>query len=122
MFHLLSLKTTFEDVYGTGFRKVTYEKYTQRITTTEANVYVYDCVFSGCTGTSSGGALFCGDTIYRLLVEQSSFISCKSIVYTIFTTVPIAAVAGNLPVILDALEAPVDPPLPLLLTSNKNIV
>ena len=45
----------------------------------------------------------------KLVIVAKSFISCKSIVYTIFTTVPIAAVAGNLPVILDALEAPVDP-------------
>ena len=57
----------------------------------------------------------------KLVIVAQSFISCKSIVYTIFTTVPIAAVAGNLPVILDALEAPVDPPLPLLLTSNNSL-
>ena len=57
----------------------------------------------------------------KLVIVAKSFISCKSIVYTIFTTVPIAAVAGHLPVILDALEAPVDPPLPLLLTSNNSL-
>jgi hypothetical protein len=74
------LKRTFVDVYGTGYStsNFTGPEYTQSITTNAQNVYVHDCVFRDCSSTTEGGALSCGTSVNRLLVEQTSFISCKT--------------------------------------------
>jgi hypothetical protein len=74
-------KTTFDDFYGPGntnIKEYTGTKYTGRIATTDQNVYVHDCFFQSCSSSSDGGALNCGSTIYKLLVDQASFISCRT--------------------------------------------
>ena len=79
MFHLLSLKTTFEDVYGLGYspQEYTGTEYTQRKDVSgNENVYVHDCVFRNISSSEDGGALYCSSIVHKLLVEQSSFISC----------------------------------------------
>ena len=75
---LLFQKRSFSDVYGTSYSPTNFSgnKYTQTLTTTANDFYVFDCVFSYCLSSSHGGALSCGSSVYRLLVEQSSFISC----------------------------------------------
>jgi hypothetical protein len=75
------LKGAFDDVYGSGLNptKFTAPEYTnRRIDTSTSNVYVHNCVFNGCTSSSNGGAILCSSSVLRLLVEQSSFISCKA--------------------------------------------
>jgi hypothetical protein len=74
------VKRTFSDVYGQGYSPKEYKgpQYTQTITPNENYVYVHDCVFSYCSSSSNGGALNCGDTIYKLFVEQTTFISCST--------------------------------------------
>jgi hypothetical protein len=71
----------FSDIYGPGQTTVRIfvgTKYTGRQTPTDQNVYVYDCVFQSCSSSSTGGALFCGSNVYKLLVKQTSFVSCKT--------------------------------------------
>jgi hypothetical protein len=75
------LKTAFDDFYGPGntnIKDYKNTKYTGQITPTDQNVYVHDCVFQSCSSSSDGGAISCGNTVYKLLVEQTSFISCKT--------------------------------------------
>jgi hypothetical protein len=43
-----------------------------------SNVYILNCLFNGCTSGSKGGALSCGTSVTYLLVESSSFFSCKT--------------------------------------------
>jgi hypothetical protein len=42
-----------------------------------SSVYVLNCLFNGCTSGSSGGALYC-TSVTSLLIESSSFFSCKT--------------------------------------------
>jgi hypothetical protein len=53
------------------------QKYTLRQTPSVANVYISRCLFDQITSTSSGGAMHCTAVIY-LLIESSSFFSCKT--------------------------------------------
>jgi predicted outer membrane repeat protein len=78
---LFFLKRAFADVYGPGYTNIEQysdPKYTSRITPTSNNVYVHNCVFQDCSSSSSGGAIYCGSTVYKFLVEQTSFTSCKT--------------------------------------------
>ena len=79
MFHLLSLKTSFEDVYGLDYspQEYTGPEYKERTDASgNESVYVHDCVFRDISSSVDGGALYCSSSVQRLLVEQSSFISC----------------------------------------------
>jgi len=50
-----------------------------RQTPSAASVYVSNCLFSGCTISSgNGGALSCSTSTTYLLVESSSFFTCKT--------------------------------------------
>jgi hypothetical protein len=75
------LKRTFADVYGRDYTPTIYTapEYTdRRIDATATNVYVHDCVFRSCSSSSNGGTISCSSNVYRLLVEETSFISCKT--------------------------------------------
>ena len=74
------LKRIFEDVYGSGYNITEYAEpeYTKTLTATANNVYVHDSVFLYCSSSSNGGALYCSSNVYKLLVEQSFFISCNT--------------------------------------------
>jgi hypothetical protein len=74
-------KTSFDDFYGPGNTNIKEYKesiYTVTITPTDQNVYVHNCVFHYCSSSSSGGALNCGSSVYKLLVEHTTFISCMT--------------------------------------------
>jgi hypothetical protein len=74
-------KTDFADFYGPGYTNVkqyTDPKYTVGIAPTDQNVYVHDCLFQSCSSSSSGGAISCSSSVYKLLVYQASFISCTT--------------------------------------------
>jgi hypothetical protein len=53
------------------------KEYGTRQTPSDTNVYVSDCLFNSVTSTSHGGALCCTSVKY-LLVESSSFFTCKT--------------------------------------------
>jgi hypothetical protein len=53
------------------------KEYTSTETPSVANVYVLNCLFNKCSSSSNGGALSCSSVTY-LLVESSSFFSCKT--------------------------------------------
>jgi hypothetical protein len=75
------LKGSFEDVYGKGLNPTHYTRIEYggtRLTPNANNVYVYDCFFHDISYSSNGGAINCGSSVYKLLIEQSSFISCKT--------------------------------------------
>jgi hypothetical protein len=74
------LKSTFADVYGSGYTPSNYTgpEYTQTITPNANYVYVHDSVFRSCSSSSSGGAINCGSSVYKLLIEQTTFISCST--------------------------------------------
>jgi hypothetical protein len=77
---MIFLKRAFADVYGQGYNPTNYSghEYTQRLTPNSVNVYVQSCLFNGCSSSSDGGALYCSGSDYKLLVEQTSFISCMT--------------------------------------------
>jgi hypothetical protein len=54
------------------------KEYTSKLTLSDTNVYVSNCLFNKCTSTGDGGALFCSTSVIRLLVDSSSFLSCKA--------------------------------------------
>jgi hypothetical protein len=75
------IRTSFSDFYGPGqtnIRQYAESKYGGTINPTDQNVHVHDCFFHFCSSSSSGGALYCSSNVYKLLVEQSSFISCRA--------------------------------------------
>jgi hypothetical protein len=51
--------------------------YTSTQTPSASSVYILNCLFNGCTSGSNGGALSCTSVTY-LLVESTSFFSCKT--------------------------------------------
>jgi hypothetical protein len=74
------IKRSFEEEYGNGYSLTNYSgiKNQQRITTTASYVYFHDCVFSNCLSSSNGGSIYCSSNVNKLLVEQSTFISCAT--------------------------------------------
>jgi hypothetical protein len=74
------VKIAFSDFYGQSYSPREYKgpQYSQTVTPNENYVYVHDCVFSYCSSSSNGGALNCGNSVYKLLVEQTTFISCST--------------------------------------------
>jgi hypothetical protein len=54
------------------------KEFTSRQTPSTANVYISNCLFNKCTSSDTGGALYCSTSVTYLLVESSSFFSCKT--------------------------------------------
>jgi hypothetical protein len=52
--------------------------FNSRQTPSVSSIYVSNCLFNGCTSGSYGGALYCSSSVTYLLVESSSFFSCKT--------------------------------------------
>jgi hypothetical protein len=51
---------------------------TTRQTPSSQCVYVLNCLFQSITASSAGGALYCVSPVTYLLIESSSFFSCKT--------------------------------------------
>jgi hypothetical protein len=51
---------------------------TTRQTPTNQCVHILNCLFQSITATSNGGAVYCSTSVAYLLVESSSFFSCKT--------------------------------------------
>jgi hypothetical protein len=55
--------------------------YETRQTPTVKNVYVLNCLFGPITSSNAGGALYCDSSVTYLLIESTSFFSCKTSSY-----------------------------------------
>jgi hypothetical protein len=74
---LIQIRTAWND-YFTGTATPQQPKlYTSTQTLSGTNVYFLDCLFSSCISSNYGGAFYCTSVTY-LLVESSSFFSCKT--------------------------------------------
>jgi hypothetical protein len=71
-------KTAWDDFFEGSVSPTLFSKrYTANQTFLDTNVYVLNCLFTRCTSPSSGGALYC-KSMKCLLIESSSFFSCKA--------------------------------------------
>jgi predicted outer membrane repeat protein len=77
---ILHYRTTWDDYFSGTDPTTTLvsREYTSNQTLSVTNVYVLYCLFNQCTSEGNGGALYCTSVTY-LLIESSSFFSCKSI-------------------------------------------
>jgi hypothetical protein len=75
-----ALKKGFTDEYGytSDLKSFNGEEYVTGIYLNDTNVYVNNCIFSNIVSTSFGGAILSDKCVSKLLVEQSSFIACKT--------------------------------------------
>jgi hypothetical protein len=74
----LYIRTAWNDYFsGTTPTNLPSQTYTSRPTPSGSNVYVLNCLFKSITSGSTGGALCCTSVTY-LLVESTSFFSCKT--------------------------------------------
>jgi hypothetical protein len=76
---LLYLRTAWNDHFaGTYSTNYNSQLYTSRQTPSDTNVYVSNCLFRSITSSDvDGGALHC-TSVANLLVESTSFFSCKT--------------------------------------------
>jgi hypothetical protein len=63
---------------GTPQTTLSSVEYNSRQNTTAASVHVLNCLFNRITSSSDGGALFFSTSVQYLLIESSSFFSCKT--------------------------------------------
>jgi hypothetical protein len=76
---LLQSKTAWNDYFpGTSPTNLPSQTYILRQTPSDTYVYVLNCLFNSITSTSNGGALYFGTSVSYLLVESTSFFSCKT--------------------------------------------
>jgi hypothetical protein len=74
----LYIITAWNDYFsGTTPTNLPSQTYTSRPTPSGPSVYVLNCLFRSITSGSTGGALYCTSVTY-LLVESTSFFSCKT--------------------------------------------
>jgi hypothetical protein len=57
---------------------LSYSEYSSQLSYSSGGVYVLNCLFSGITSGSYGGALSCTSSVTYLLIESSSFFTCKT--------------------------------------------
>jgi hypothetical protein len=76
---ILHYRTAWNDYFpGTNpTTTLSPKEYTSRESVSDTYVYVSNCLFNKCSSSSDGGALYCSSVTY-LLVESSSFFSCKT--------------------------------------------
>jgi hypothetical protein len=76
---LLHSMTAWNDYFpGTTLTILPLQTYTLRQTPSNTYVYVLNCLFNSITSTGHGGALYCSTSVSCLLVESTSFFSCKT--------------------------------------------
>jgi predicted outer membrane repeat protein len=75
---LKHIRTTWNDYFTltnpTNYNSTTY---TKSQTLSGTSVYLSNCLFSSCTSSNRGGAIYCTSVSY-FLVESSSFFSCRT--------------------------------------------
>jgi hypothetical protein len=73
----MHIRTAWSDYFTGNSTLIQKTLYEERQSPSETNVYVLNCLFISFSTTTAGGALFCNSVTY-LLVESSSFFSCKT--------------------------------------------
>jgi hypothetical protein len=74
---LVHSKTAWDDFFTGNPTKIQIKEYGTQQTLSGTSVYVLNCLFISITSESNGGALSCTSVQY-LLVESSSFFSCRT--------------------------------------------
>jgi hypothetical protein len=74
---LIHSRTAWDDYFTESPTIIQTTLYEERQTPSYTNLHVLNCLFKSITSTSAGGALFCNSVTY-LLVESTSFFSCKA--------------------------------------------
>jgi hypothetical protein len=73
----LNVRTAWNDYFpSTSITNLSSQTHNSRQTPSNTGVYVSNCLFASITSSSAGGALYCTSTY--LLVESTSFFSCKT--------------------------------------------
>ena len=74
---LLHVRTTWRDFFNID-NNINSQIFTSRQIPSDSNVYIIDCLFTGCISSGNGGALYCSTSVTYFLIESSSFFSCKT--------------------------------------------
>jgi hypothetical protein len=74
---LMHSRTAWEDYFTGSPTKIQTKEYGTQQTLSDTSVHVLNCLFISITSGSYGGALSCTSVQY-LLIESSSFFSCKT--------------------------------------------
>jgi hypothetical protein len=75
--HQIQVRTVWDDYFTGPLTLIISKEYGTGQTPSETSVYILNCLFRSITSVCNGGALFCTSVTY-LLVESSSFFSCKT--------------------------------------------
>jgi hypothetical protein len=74
----MHIRTAWSDYFTGNSTLIQQKDYGTTQTPSGTSVYVLNCLFRSITSTSNGGALSCSNSVTYLLVESSSFYSCKT--------------------------------------------
>jgi hypothetical protein len=75
---MIKTKFSWNDYFsGSPTTTLNSTEYNSQRSYSSGNIYVLNCLFNSFTSGSSGGALYCSSSVTYLLVESSSFFSCK---------------------------------------------
>jgi hypothetical protein len=75
---LVQSRTAWNDFFTGNPTLLQFEEYGTSKTLSDTSVHVSNCLFRSTSSTVDGGALYCSNSVTYLLVESSSFISCKT--------------------------------------------
>jgi hypothetical protein len=78
----MHIRTIWNDYFSGTPTFFQTKEYGTQLSLSATNVYVINCLFRSITSGSSGGALSCTSSVTYLLVESSSFLSCKTSGYS----------------------------------------
>jgi hypothetical protein len=74
------LKFSWNDYFtATPVTTINPGEYTSRQVPSNSNVYILNCLFNNCTSINGSGGALCCTVVECLLIESSSFFSCKAI-------------------------------------------
>jgi hypothetical protein len=71
-------RSAWNDYFSGTSQPQVISQQTTRQTPTNQCVYILNCLFQSITATSDGGAVYCSSSVTYLLVESTSFFSCKT--------------------------------------------
>jgi hypothetical protein len=74
---LMHFRTSWTDYFTGSPTNFQSNEYRTRLTLSDTSVYVLNCLFRSITSTSNGGALH-STSVQYLLIESSSFLSCRT--------------------------------------------
>jgi hypothetical protein len=75
---LMYIRTAWNDYFTGSPTSTLSNEYRTQQTSSDTSVYLLNCFFRSITSSSDGGALYCSTSVSYLLVESTSFLSCKT--------------------------------------------